>query len=65
MMEKVSFQVLVNCTVEVINRFPELTTVAESDLMLFNRSHVLDTLSDIYSEHSKLYLDTQLQISFK
>lgn len=64
-MEKVSIKVLVNCTAEVMNLFPELTTVSQSDLILFNRSNVLDTLSEIYSEHSKLYSNTQIQVSFK
>lgn len=65
MIDRVPENVLKNCTNEVINMHPELTTLNESDIMIYNRSFVLQILGDIYSEHSKLYLDKKLQLSFK
>lgn len=65
MVDRVPENILKNCTNEVIALHPELSTLNESDILILNRSFVLQTLSDIYSQHSKLYLDKDLQLSFK
>lgn len=65
MIESVSDVVLKNCTIEVINQFPELMTLNESYIWLQNRSCVLNLLNDVYSQHSELYTDTKLRILFK
>lgn len=67
MIDTVPINVLKNCTVEVINQYPELTTVNESDIWIYNRSNVLETLTDLYDKFNTqhLYLDTELRVSFK
>lgn len=65
MIETVLTNVLKNCTVEVINKYPELTSVNASDIWIYNRSAVIETLSDIYETHSRINLDTEKRIFFK
>lgn len=64
MVDSVPENVLKNCTVEVIRRYRDLATVNETDIQMYNRSSVLITLSDIFSD-SQLYLDANLRISFE
>jgi len=56
MIDSVPTEVLRNCTFEVINRYPELSpnVNASDELMQSNRSFVMDTLTDIFTQHSKL-----------
>lgn len=65
MIDTVPTNVLKNCTYEIINQYPELTSVNASDVWIYNRSVVMDVLSDAYSLHSHLILDTESRISFK
>lgn len=65
MMDSVPTEVLKNCTVDVINKFPELSSRNDSDIWLFNRTSVWEILSDIYEEYTKVHVDIQLQLEFK
>jgi hypothetical protein len=65
-MDPFSTEVLRNCTVDVINRFPELTSQNnDSDIWLSNRTGVLNILSDMYDKYKEIHTDNQLENEFR
>lgn len=64
-MNSVPTDVLKNCTVDVINKYSELNSRNESDIWIYNRTSVLDVLSDIYEEYTNIHVDIKLQLEFK
>lgn len=64
-MDSIPTEVLKNCTVDVINKYSELSNRNESDIWLLNRTSVLDVLSDIYEEYTTIHVDIKLQLEFK
>lgn len=64
-MDAVPTEVLKNCTVDVINKYSELSSYNESDIWPYNRTEVLDVLSEIYDEYTKIHVDIKLQLEFK
>lgn len=65
MIEKVPTNVLQNCTIDVINRYPKLSNVNYTDIIFYNRSIIVDILGEIFTKHSDIYTDTSSQIQFK
>jgi hypothetical protein len=65
MIDSVPTNVLQNCTASVINRFPELTSVNNTYIGAYNRTIVVEVLSDIFTKHSDIYTDASSQIQFK
>lgn len=66
MIDSVPSHILQNCTIEVINRHPSLSSVNESSIRIYNRSIVVDLLSDIFGKYSDIYSDDSAsQILFK
>lgn len=64
-MENISTEVLQNCTVDVINKYPELTSHNDSDIWLLNRTNVLDILGDMYDKFQKTHVDIPLENEFR
>ncbi len=64
MIDSVPTYILQNCTIEVLNRHPDLSNVNDTTIQNYNRSTVVDLLSDIFSKHSDTY-DAASQILFK
>jgi len=65
MIDSVPTNVLQNCTIEVINRYPKLSNENITDIASYNRSNVVDILSDIFIKYSDVYAETTSQIIFK
>ena len=65
MIDSVPTNVLQNCTIEVINRYPKLSNENITDVANYNRSNVVDILSDIFIKYSDVYTETTSQIIFK
>lgn len=65
MIDSVPTNVLQNCTIEVITRYPKLSNENVTDIASYNRSNVVDILSDIFVKYSDTYTDTTSQIFFK
>lgn len=65
-MENLPIEVLRNCTVDVINKYPELNSSRnESDIWLYNQTEVVDVINEIYTEYMKLHVDIKLQQDFR
>ncbi|KAL7023259.1 hypothetical protein ACKWTF_012541 [Chironomus riparius] len=65
MIDSVPTNVLQNCTIEVINRYPKLSNENVTNIASYNRSNVVDILSDTFVKFSDVYTDTTSQIYFK
>lgn len=65
MIDSVPTNVLQNCTIEVINRYPKLSNENITNVANYNRSNVVDILSDIFIKYSDVYTETTSQIIFK
>lgn len=65
MIDSVPTNVLQNCTIEVISRYPKLSDENFTDIASYNRSNVVDILSDIFVKYSDVYKDPPSQIYFK
>lgn len=65
-MENLPIEVLRNCTVDVINKYPELNSSRnESDIWLYNQTEVVDLINEIYTKYTKLHVDIKLQQDFR
>lgn len=65
MIDSVPTNVLQNCTIEVINRYPKLSNENVTNIANYNRSNVVDILSDTFMKFSDVYTDTTSQLYFK
>lgn len=68
MIDSVPTHILQNCTIEVINRHPSLSSVNvnSTSIGIYNRSIVVDLLSDVFAKYSDIYSDdSSSQILFK
>lgn len=66
MIDSVPNNILQNCTIGVINRYPILSDVNETSIRAYNRSIVVDLLSDVFTKYSDIYSDDSAsQIQFK
>lgn len=65
MIDSVPTNVLQNCTIEVINRYPKLANENVTNIASYNRSNVVDILSDTFVKFSDVYTDTTSQLYFK
>ena len=65
MIDSVPTNVLQNCTIEVINRYPKLWNENVTNIASYNRSNVVDILSYTFVKFSDVYTDTTSQIYFK
>lgn len=65
-MENLPIEVLKNCSIDVINKYPELNSSRnESDIWLFNHTEAIDLINEIYTEYMKLHVDIKLQHDFR
>lgn len=65
MIDSVPTNVLQNCTIEVISRYPKLANENVTNIANYNRSNVVDILSDTFVKFSDVYTDTTSQLYFK
>lgn len=65
MSDSVKTSVLINCTLEVINKFPGLVDTNSSEIISCNRTEILDILGEIVSKHRSIHGDTDINTLFK
>lgn len=65
MIDSVPTNVLQNCTIEVLNRYPKLSNENISNFVAYNRSIILDTLTDTFERFTDIYTDTSSKLLFK
>ncbi|CAO1429904.1 unnamed protein product [Diamesa hyperborea] len=57
MSDSVKTSVLINCTLEVINKFPGLVDTNSSEIISCNRTEILDILGEIVSKHRSIHVN--------
>lgn len=65
MIDSISTNVIKNCTADAIDKYPDLSLKNSSDIQFFNRSDALDILSDILTQHTLRYSDTESHSSLR
>lgn len=65
MIDSVPTNVLQNCTIGVISRYPKLLDGDATDISTYNRSNVISVLSDTFEKFTGVYSDRTLQLQFK
>jgi hypothetical protein len=60
MVDNVTTELLMNCTLLVVERFPWMTVVNVTQVADYNRTELLDLLGDILTEEQRLQWHRQV-----
>jgi hypothetical protein len=60
MVDNVTTELLMNCTLLVVERFPWMTVVNATQIADYNRTELLDLLGDILTEEQRLQWHRQV-----
>jgi hypothetical protein len=59
MSENLTTELLMNCTLLVVEKFPWTTSINSTQISAYNRTELLDLLGDILTDEKQLQWSTQ------